>query len=98
MSRVLALVGIFILSGCYTYVPQRPGSIAPGADVRVHLSAEGVQRISEAYGSASGVLDGRLESWGDDVIVTIPVPAAPGMLDRGLRNRIVVRQADVIGV
>lgn len=98
MTRLLTLIGILFLSGCYAYLPQRPGSVAPGADVRVHLSREGVAAIGEAYGSATGVLEGRLESWGDDVVVTIPVPPAPGMLDRGLRNRIVVRQADVVGI
>ena len=98
MSRAPALLALVLLAGCYRYVPQRPESIAPGTDVRIHLSADGVRRIGEAYGSASGVLEGRLESWGSDVEVTVPVEAAPGMLDRGLRNRIVVPQADVVGI
>lgn len=99
MHRSVALVTLLLLStGCYRYVAQRPGSIPPGSDVRVHLSSEGVQRLGEAYGTASGTLEGRLESWAEDVKVTVPVQPAPGMLDRGLRNQIIIRQADIVGV
>jgi hypothetical protein len=98
MSRVLALIGVLVLSGCYAYFPQRPGAVPLGADVRLQLSRDGVERIGAAYGSATGVLEGRLERWADEVEITIPVQAAPGMLDRGLRNRIVVRQTDILAV
>jgi hypothetical protein len=98
MTRALALVGILVLSGCYAYLPERPGDIAPGSDVRVHLSREGVEWIGAAYGSGTGVLEGRLDSWGDTVVVTVPVRASPGMLDRDLRNTIKVRQSDVLSV
>ena len=98
MSRAISVFLVVFLAGCYSYVAERPGAIPPGSDVRVRLSSDGVQRINEAYGSASGVLEGRLESWAEDVVVTIPVPATPGMLDRGLRNRIVFPQGDVVGV
>ena len=98
MTRVLALAGILFLSGCYAYLPERPAAIPQGSDVRIHLSKDGVDWIGAAYGSASGVLEGRLESWGDTVVVTTPVPPSPGMLDRGLRNIVKVRQSDIISV
>src|SRR5687768_2378457 len=98
MPRFPLLILLVLLSGCYRYCPQRPGAVPPGSDVRVHLSVEGVQRIGEAYGSAYGMLDGRLESWADEVVLTVAVPAAPGMIDRGLRNRIVIPQPDIVGI
>ena len=98
MSRALTVVLVVLLTGCYSYVADRPGTIPPGSDVRLRLTQDGVQRIGEAYGSATGVLEGKLESWADEVVVTIPVPPTPGMLDRGLRNRIVVQQSDIVGI
>jgi hypothetical protein len=98
MTRALAFVGILALSGCFAYVPERPDAIPTGSDVRVHLSRAGVEYLGAAYGSGSGILEGRLDSWGDTVVVTVPVQHSPGMLDRGLRNMIKVRQADVVAM
>src|SRR5690349_18357139 len=98
MSRALALIGVILLSGCYAYLPQRPGSIPPGSDVRVHLSQEGVDRMVAAYGRGAGVVEGKLDEWADTVTVSVPLPPAPGTIDRGLRSKIVFRQADVVGV
>jgi hypothetical protein len=98
MSRALPLVFLVLLAGCYSYVPQRPGSVPLGADVRVRITSDGVQRLGEAYGSVSGIVEGRLESWSDQVEITFPVPATPGMVDRGLRNKLIISQADIVGI
>ena len=98
MRRALPLILIALLAGCYSYVPQRPGAVPPGTNVRLRLTADGVQRIGEAYGSASGVVEGRLESWSDQVEITFPVPPTPGMVDRGLRNKLIIPQADIVAV
>jgi hypothetical protein len=98
MTRALAFLGILVLSGCFAYVPERPDAIPVGSDVRVHLSREGVDFLGAAYGSGSGILEGRLDRWGDTVVVTVPVQHSPGMLDRGLRNMIKVRRSDVLAV
>jgi hypothetical protein len=98
MPRALPLILLAVLTGCYTYVPQRPGTVPPGADVRIRLSSDGVERIGEAYGSASGVLEGRLENWSEPVEITFPVPPTPGMVDRGLRSKIFIPQADIVAV
>ena len=98
MPRTLLFVLLLALSGCHRYVPARMGAVPPGADVRVHLTSGGVQRIGEAYGSASGTVVGKLESWSSEVVISIPVEASPGMLDRGLTNRIVIPAADIVAV
>src|SRR5689334_6915934 len=98
MKRALALIGVLGLNGCYAYLPQRPETVPIGSEVRVHLSIDGTQHLGQAYGSASGVLEGRLDRWADTVVVTMPVGASPGMLDRGLRNEIHIQQADIVGV
>ena len=98
MSRTLLLAFVLALGGCHRYVPVRPGTVTPGSDVRVRLTPEGVQRIGEAYGSASGTITGQLESWAEEVVVRVPVGGSPGMLDRGLMNKIVIPQADIAAV
>jgi hypothetical protein len=98
MPRTLLLALVLLLSGCHRYVAVRAGSVPPGSQVRVHLTPEGVERIGSAYGSATGIIDGELDSWADEVVVNIPVQASPGMLDRGLVNKIVIAQADIVAV
>ena len=98
MPRTLLVALVLILGGCHSYVPVRAGTAPIASTVRVHLTPEGVERIGAAYGSALGTIEGELESWGENVVVTIPVQASPGMLDRGLVNRIVIQQADVMAV
>ena len=97
MGRALLITWAgLMLAGCHRYVPARIGAVPAGTDVRVHVTPDAAERIADAYGTAD--LEGRLESWSDEVVVTIPVPAAPGMLDRGLRNRVIIPAADVLAV
>jgi hypothetical protein len=97
--RHAPLLGLVVLlAGCYSYVPQRPGDVSPGAEVRVHLSSDGARRLGETYPTLTGSIEGRLESWASNVEVSYPIPPTPGMVDRGLRNRLVIPQADIIGI
>jgi hypothetical protein len=98
MTRATLLIFFPLLTGCYRYVPQRPGDIPAGTEVRVHLSSDGARRVTETYPYLTGSIEGRLERWANDVEMSFPVPATPGMVDRGLRNRIVIPQADVVGI
>jgi hypothetical protein len=98
MARASLLLFAVLLTGCYSYVPQRPGEIPPGTEVRVHLSSDGARRVTETYPYVTGTIEGRLERWASDVEVSFPIPPTPGMVDRGLRNRIVIPQTDVVGI
>lgn len=99
MGRAFVLALGVLLAGCHRYVPARPGAVPVGAEIRVHLTEDGARRIEALYAAQAGPVSGELESWSNEVVViAVPVPAAPGMMDRGLRNRVIIPVADVLSV
>jgi hypothetical protein len=64
--RAVALVGAFVLSGCYTYVPAT--SVAPGSDVRVLLPVES-RRAGGTVIRETLAVEGTLVSWDDTLRV-----------------------------
>ncbi|MDZ7779195.1 MAG: hypothetical protein U5R14_04545 [Gemmatimonadota bacterium] len=87
-----------LLVGCHRYVPTRLGSVPSGAEVRLQLSDEGTRRLEALSGSDAEEVEGRLLSWADEVILSVPLPSVPRMVDRDLRRRIVVASDDVVGI
>lgn len=98
MARMFLLAVAVLLAGCHRYVPARTGSVPAGAGVRIHLSEAGARRVQELTGRESGSVTGDLERWAEDVVVSVPLPPTTGMLDRGLRQRIIVPAGEVVAV
>lgn len=87
-----------LAAGCYRYEPARVGTVAPGTAVRLHVSDEASRRLEPLAGPATGEFSGELLEWGEDVVLAVDVPAARGMPDRRLRQRLVVRSDEVVAV
>lgn len=87
-----------LLAGCHRYEPARIGAVPEGAAVRVHLTQEGARSLEEAGVTAGSDVSGTLLEWGDPVVLSVEVPAAEGMLDRGLRQRVMVAPDQIVGV
>jgi hypothetical protein len=85
-------------TGCYRYVPARVGAVPEGVPVRVHISPEGASRVEPVMGTASPELVGVLERWSNEVVIAVRVPAAPGVVDRALENRIVLSPSEVLAI
>lgn len=99
MARALATLALAVLlSGCYRYTPARMGSVPAGTEVRLQLSDEGARRMETFTGSRRARVSGELIQWTEDVVVSVGVPASEGMVDRDLRQRIVVAEDEVVGV
>ncbi|MBI4539215.1 MAG: hypothetical protein HY704_06890 [Gemmatimonadetes bacterium] len=98
MARSLWLALSILLAGCYRYVPARMGGVPPGTAVRVHLTEEGARRLEELTGRERRQVSGELLGWGEQVLISAAVPAADGMVDRGLRQRIIVARDEVVAV
>jgi hypothetical protein len=75
MVRPVLLVAITALSsGCFSYIPARPGEVEAGVDVRARVSPDASARIAPLLGAADARrLDGKLvELGGDTLIVEVP--------------------------
>lgn len=64
--RGLAVLGAFVLSGCYTYLPV--ASAPPGSEVRVLLPVES-RRAGGVVTRESLAVEGTLVTWGDSILV-----------------------------
>ena len=75
MVRVAILVAAASLStGCFTYIPARPGEIEPGLDVRARVSPAAGARIAPLLGATEARrLDGKLITIGTDTLI-VEVP------------------------
>jgi hypothetical protein len=49
-------------------------------------------------GSELQQVDGQLERWSDEVVVSVRVPSGEGSVDRALRNRLVFSPAEVVAI
>ncbi|MGZ8456889.1 MAG: hypothetical protein ACXWZ4_09855 [Gemmatirosa sp.] len=58
-----------LLAGCYAHVPAAPGSVAPGARVRVALTDAGAQALASAVGTGVRGVEGRVVRLGGDTLV-----------------------------
>lgn len=66
VDRIVALVGAFALSGCYTYVPTQ--SPAPGTEVRVRIPIESPVEGSNVVTDMLSV-EGSVVSSGDTLVL-----------------------------
>ena len=98
MVRACLIAAVILLAGCYRFVPTPLGTAPPGTEVRIQLSDEGEEALAEFTGSSRSEVVGQLLGWGEDVVLSVRVPAAAGMVDRGLRSRVSVAAAHVIAV
>lgn len=99
MVRTFSILALaLLLSACHRYVPARLGEVPAGTEVRVHLTQDGARRVEASYGGSAEQLSGELHSWESEVVIAVLVPAAPGLLDRGLTNRIVLPQRDIVAI
>jgi hypothetical protein len=74
MVRFALLAGSLVFSGCYTYIPARPGEIESGLDVRARVSPSAGARIAPLLGATDArLLGGKLITNGaDTIIVEVP--------------------------
>ena len=100
MVRPAILVAAAALStGCFTYVPARPGDVEPGVDVRARVSPDASARIAPLLGATDARrLDGRLITSGSDTIV-VEVPTV--MVDnrefgRTPNQRVSIARSDLV--
>jgi hypothetical protein len=89
-----------LLSGCFSYQPTRPESVAPPEAVRVHVSPEIAAGFVEVLGSASPVLSGRLvEVTPESISLLVPVvqASAAGLRSEPISQQLVIRREDLLG-
>lgn len=98
MARWFLVALALVATGCHRYVPAPLGAVPEGAEVRVHLSEEAADRIGARYGNRMEEVSGRLQRWSDEVVIAVPVPVAPGLVDRDLQNRVILPVADVLAI
>ena len=74
MVRPALVVASLVLSGCFSYIPARPGEVEPGLDVRAQVSPTASARIAPLLGATEARrLDGKLITNGTDTII-VEVP------------------------
>lgn len=66
MDRVIAGLGAFLLSGCYTYTPVRTAPV--GSEVRAHLPVE--TRVAGGAATTETIpVEGRVITFGDSLLI-----------------------------
>lgn len=60
VQRVLLGAGLVMSVGCYSYLPTRVESVAPGQEVRIRLTPEQVDSLVEVRRSTSPSLEGTI--------------------------------------
>jgi hypothetical protein len=88
-----------LCSGCFTYVPADPGSVAPGEDLRVHLTRqEALPGLANVTGELGQSVDGRLVRGDpDQLVLRVPVGTQPGaILTRTLGQDITIPATRVV--
>ena len=99
MVRPALAATLLVLSGCFSYIPARPGEVEPGLDVRARVSPTAGARIAPLLGATDARrLDGKLITNGADTII-VEVPTV--MLDnrefgRTPNQRISIPRGDLI--
>jgi hypothetical protein len=64
-----SILGVFLLSGCYTYRNTAVGDAALMAPVRVELTEDGSQEIAKQVGPRGSILEGIVAARSDSSII-----------------------------
>ena len=86
------------VAGCYTYVPARPGEVSPGTRVRVLLSEEEADRLSDVTWTRDRAVEGTLlEEENGELLLLVPViTQTRGIRVETLRQRIRLSPEDIL--
>lgn len=71
-----ALLGAALLlaSGCFSYVPVETAAVAPGQEVQVHLTRQGLAELEQLDMAGGATVRGRVvEREGDGVLLRVPI-------------------------
>lgn len=102
---MVGLVLILCLPACYTFVPAELESIAPGDQIRVFLTRDGVDRLGEA--ESEGIVDvsrpvvaGAVARSGTEGLsLRIPVATRQvGLLRSPLAQQVTLPRVSIVGV
>lgn len=96
MAHATLLVALAVfLAGCYRHVPVRIGAVPPGAEVRLRLSEEGVERVEDITGVRRAQVSGELLQWAEEVMISVAFLTSDG---QSLRQQISVDADEVVSV
>jgi len=63
ISAPLIVAGALLAGGCYRYVPTEMAAVPPGAEVRAHLTGDGIEAMRSYYGPEVYSVEGPLAWW-----------------------------------
>jgi hypothetical protein len=95
----IPVAALALLTGCFSYIPARPGEVEAGVDVRARVSPDAGARIAPLLGATDARrLDGKLITNGADTII-VEVPTV--MLDnrefgRTPNQRVSIPRSDLV--
>jgi hypothetical protein len=89
LSSLLATLSSLLLTGaCYSYQPARLESITPGSSVRVRLSQDAADRLTDEGVTSTRLLDGVLLQNGGESLLLDTDMTTGGAARRTLRQRL----------
>jgi len=59
----LIVAGALLTGGCYRYVPTEMAAVPPGAEVRAHLTGDGIEAMRSYFGPEVYSVEGPLAWW-----------------------------------
>ena len=99
-AATLAVGGVVLLSGCYTYRPADLGEIRPDSRVRVTVSTERAVELEPVMRDVRRQFVATyLGEQGSSLLMAVPLLGGdPGTVTRAVHNRVDIPRADVVAL
>ena len=100
VAHLSALGFAFLFSGCFQYTATDVGSVSPGEDVRIRITAAQFDEMEEHIPGHDRVLEGEvIEAHGDSLLVEVPVTVtSDGLRVNSLKQRFSLPATGIVEV
>jgi hypothetical protein len=98
LFRASALGPLVISAACFSYVPTEPQSLAPGENVRVYLTRQGMLDLGQFSGESAPYVRGTLlRAESDQLFVRIPTARRQvGFFQEQVGQEIAIRRGEIV--
>jgi hypothetical protein len=97
-AQILATASALLLSGCFSYIPAEPNTVAPGEEIRFQVAAQGASDLAAVSGRSGTRVAGMLVGT-DAAAIRVRVPVGlmvEGATTRSLGQDVVIPRSQIV--